>query len=186
MTESIYGFFGYKTIYDEAIQHLQTGDAIMEIGAFLGKSTTYMTNQLTKHNLDVHFYVLDLWDKKYCSSIDSVRNSLTIDDLYPTFFNNITTHGNLKCIIPLQGKSKDILQCLRRSFKFIFIDGSHVYEDVYADIQRCKELVHENGILAGDDYQHPDVKRAVDELLPDCEIIYGDGNIMYRTRRTWS
>ena len=65
-------------------------------------------------------------------------------------------------------------------FDFIYIDGSHKYEDIYKDIfdYRFKTSM----ILAGHDYgqnnQHDGVTRAVDELLGRPEVTYMDGSWM--------
>lgn len=58
----------------------------------------------------------------------------------------------------------------RRYFDFVFIDGSHFYEDVLKDIKCWYPLVKDGGILAGHDYgtgsrKRHDVKRAVDEFF---------------------
>ena len=49
----------------------------------------------------------------------------------------------------------------------IYIDGSHDYEDVVADLKSYWPLVNDGGIMFGDDYnpeQWPGVVKAVDEF----------------------
>lgn len=180
-SEQIYGFFGFQQIYDQSLPYINDGDNILEIGAFLGKSTSYMAKRLKEHKKNVKFYVVDLWERETCSSSSQVRDQFQQTDLFPIFKRNMEECGVFDSIIPIKGKSRDVLSSLEHiKFKFIFIDGSHLYDDVYYDISTCKNMLTEDGILAGDDYQHPDVKRAVDELLPTCKIVYGAGNIMYR------
>jgi cephalosporin hydroxylase len=59
------------------------------------------------------------------------------------------------------------------SLSFVLLDASHTYKDVAADIEAWLPKVKSGGILAGDDYHHTwqGVVDAVDELLPDAEII---------------
>jgi predicted O-methyltransferase YrrM len=55
------------------------------------------------------------------------------------------------------------------SIDFVYIDASHEYDDLVADIKAWLPKLNKGGIMAGDDYGvgvHPDVKRAVDELFP--------------------
>lgn len=47
---------------------------------------------------------------------------------------------------------------------FIFIDGDHRYSAVRMDLMCAKNLISKNGIIAGDDYNWPEVKKAVDDF----------------------
>ena len=61
-----------------------------------------------------------------------------------------------------------------QSFDWVYIDGSHDYEDVLADLKTWKLKIKKNGILFGDDYYWRDtkgnycVKKAVDEFISTC------------------
>ena len=52
----------------------------------------------------------------------------------------------------------------------VFIDGSHEYEDVKADILRWKSRLASGGILCGHDATWPGVKQALSELIPSHSI----------------
>lgn len=65
---------------------------------------------------------------------------------------------------------------------FVFIDGSHGYEDVLDDIVCWKSIVRRGGIIAGHDYDQPDVKRAVDAILGDVEVFKGDAQWIWWKR----
>lgn len=50
----------------------------------------------------------------------------------------------------------------------VFLDASHDYENVSADIQAWHEILAPNALFCGHDYPSWEgVKRAVDELIPD-------------------
>ena len=51
-----------------------------------------------------------------------------------------------------------------QSVDLIFIDGNHTYEFVKNDCVNWWSKVDRNGIMCGDDYYMPEVKRAVDEF----------------------
>jgi hypothetical protein len=51
----------------------------------------------------------------------------------------------------------------------VFIDGSHVYEDVVKDIKTW--LPRTNKILCGHDYGQWDIARAVKEQLGDVVVL---------------
>ncbi len=53
-------------------------------------------------------------------------------------------------------------------FDWIYIDGDHSYQGVQADLATYIDKVRPGGIVAGDDYDHPNhpgVTRAVDEMV---------------------
>lgn len=54
----------------------------------------------------------------------------------------------------------------------VFVDAAHDYESVRRDIQTAMRLLKPGGLLCGHDYSGswPDVRRAVDELVPDRQV----------------
>ena len=53
-----------------------------------------------------------------------------------------------------RGPSRDVLPDLPDdAFDLVFIDGSHAYDDVVADLRNGKRLVRADGILCGDDME---------------------------------
>ncbi len=51
---------------------------------------------------------------------------------------------------------------------FLFIDGSHEYEDVKADFDNYHGLVRPGGVIGFHDVNHPPVKRLWDEINIPC------------------
>jgi hypothetical protein len=64
---------------------------------------------------------------------------------------------------------------LEHYIEFCFIDGSHEYEDVKADILAYLPKVKKGGILSGHDYDRiwAGVIQAVDETLGQVEVVHG-------------
>jgi hypothetical protein len=48
------------------------------------------------------------------------------------------------------------------------IDGDHSYEAVKADIQAWLPKMKRGGVISGDDYMWPGVKKAAEEAFPGC------------------
>jgi len=63
----------------------------------------------------------------------------------------------------------DVLQRYDATFDFVYIDASHEYESVLADIKAYAKLVKPGGFLIGDDYfqNWPGVIKAVDEFAEE-------------------
>jgi len=78
------------------------------------------------------------------------------------------------------------LACKRiedRSVDLLFIDGSHQYLEVKADIINYSPKVKDEGILCGHDYNadvHPGVVKAVDEIFNRSFNILGSSSIWRR------
>ena len=183
----IYGFFGFKHIYDEAIEIIEDGDNILEIGAFLGKSTSYMCKLLKERKKKVNFYVVDPWEQNTCSPSPSIQKTVP-ENMFKKFKENMRVRGFLNTIIPIKSTSLGAYEKLKdKTFKFIFIDGSHAYEDVVKDAKLYGPLVSHEGIFAGDDYQAPGVRRAIREVLGNNHLtIQGAGNIMWKREFKWN
>ena len=134
--------------------------SVIEIGCFLGKSTAFFVSQgCDVKSIDTFEGADDL----NCTA--EVQKRLPI--LYEQFLFNIKELGIADKVEVLKGSSEfwnkeyPVLEA-----DLIFIDGSHIYEDVKKDIQMW--LPRAQKILCGDDYnlEHKGVKDAVDELLP--------------------
>ena len=46
-----------------------------------------------------------------------------------------------------------------RRFGLIYIDGSHLFEDVFVDVHYCAQLLEMGGIMLLDDSTHPDIAK---------------------------
>lgn len=82
-------------------------------------------------------------------------------------------HGRFRII---QARSLDVAKdwpyWLERP-DFVYIDGSHAYQDVRDDLAAWWEMLPPDGILAGHDYHadHPDVMRAVEDFARDRGLV---------------
>jgi hypothetical protein len=69
-------------------------------------------------------------------------------------------------ITVIEGDSAESAELLDdASLAFCYIDAAHDYESVKRDILAWRSKVKPDGILAGHDYQYPDVEKAVKELI---------------------
>lgn len=88
-------------------------------------------------------------------------------NLYYDFLSNIVLSELSDVVVPFPQTS-----CIAaRWFKshniladVVYIDGSHDYDDVKLDVELYWNIISSKGIIFGDDYNIPDVKRAVDEF----------------------
>ena len=55
-----------------------------------------------------------------------------------------------------------------KKIDYVFLDGGHEYNTVKNDLESCKEVILNNGVVLCDDYDlsyAPGVKKAIDEFI---------------------
>ena len=162
-------WFSYPNLYKSMVEKFSSGSKFVEIGSWKGKSSSYMAVEIANSNKDIDFYCVDTWE----GSIEH-KNNTEISMLYDIFLNNMKSIESY--YTPLKMKSLDAVSRFGdHSLDFVFIDGSHEYEDVKEDIKAWLPKVKPGGILAGHDYYiegtdwFPGVKQAVNEELTGFE-----------------
>lgn len=135
---------------------------VIEIGCFLGKSTSFFVSQGCRvFSIDTFEGASDL------NGVAEVQKRLPT--LYEQFLFNLKELGIEKEVVVYKGTSEQArLEHKTIKADMVFIDGSHEYEDVKKDIELW--LSGAKKIICGDDYNkdHEGVMRAVDEMLPDA------------------
>jgi predicted O-methyltransferase YrrM len=146
---------------------------IVEIGCWAGRSTRALADSTSGE-----IYAIDTWNGDGAPGVQQAIHRELLhgkpEDWLLGQFN--TNTADLKNIHIMQMTSLEAAVKLRdQKFDMIFIDASHDYENIKADILAWRSLLSEGGLLCGHDYVQswPDVGRAVDELLPERKICEG-------------
>ncbi len=161
--QNIDGWFTFDQLYREVVRKFDNG-VFVEIGAWLGKSTSFMAVEIINQNKNIQFYCVDTWE----GSDESIHknNQLVIDKkLFDQFLLNIEPVKNK--IIPYRMTSTQASKLFENnSVDFCFIDGDHSYEGVKNDLENWYPKVKKGGIIAGHDYPTWEtVKQAVDDFI---------------------
>jgi hypothetical protein len=140
--------------------------SIAEIGCWKGRTTT----ALLSHCPGI-VYAVDHW-RGSIAELNGPHREARERDIYAEFCSNTTGHNNL---FIRRGESTEIAERLP-IVDMVFIDGGHTYEEVRADITSWtpKALC----MIAGHDWDIPDVKRAVTEVFGE-RVKRGAGSIWY-------
>lgn len=162
--KDIKGYFVVEQFYDYIVDtHLKDGMNIVEIGAFLGQSTSYLAQLIKNKNLKLTFNVVDHW--KLSDGLERLPENMD-RDIFKQFCENIKDCGVRDIITILKKDSVEASKDFQdKSLDFVFIDASHDYENVKKDINAWLPKIKPGGIISGDDY-HPTwsgVVAAVDE-----------------------
>jgi len=128
--------------------YLDKTKTVLELGTYVGVSTKLFA-----------YYA------KHITTVDIVKQS-NIDSL-------LNEYNNIQFI---QGKTKDILSSLNTKYDLIYIDADHSYSGVKQDILNSINLLNENGIISGHDYDsntQNDIFKVVNEFFPKIKV-YSD------------
>jgi predicted O-methyltransferase YrrM len=164
-TSQIDGWFNHQAAYDYLLANMSKDGTFVELGAWLGKSSSYLCDKATGQNI----FIVDSF-KGTAEYLDSYYKLAKTDDIYNLFTENM---GERK-YTAIKATSKAAARKFKaESLDVVFIDLDHSYEAVKEDIKLWLPKVKKGGYIAGDDYHEnwKGVIQAVDELLPHATFI---------------
>lgn len=139
---------------------------VVELGSWLGSSTRF----ILQHAINAKVIAIDHWSnniKDYGNGGSTDASSdpgiEKIGTLWETFLVNCWDYKDR--LYPVRAYTQDGLKKLKDYdivADVVYIDASHSYEDVLADITLSREL-WPNAQIVGDDYTWESVRRAVHE-----------------------
>jgi hypothetical protein len=139
---------------------------VVELGSWLGSSTRYILNKAPNANvIAIDHWSNDLKDYGNGGSTDASSDPgiEKIYTLWETFLVNCWDYRNR--LYPVRAYTQEGLNILKGfdiKADIVYIDASHSYEDVLADITLSREI-WPNAQIIGDDYVWDSVRKAVHE-----------------------
>lgn len=158
---TIQNWFDYSDVFKEMVDKAQDGFKFVEIGVWKGSSTSFMGVEIYNSKKQISYDAIDTFE-------GSQEHGDVSSFLYDEAISNLQPLIDLGVVNVIKGHSLDVVNTYEdESIDFCFIDGSHEYEDVKADILAYLPKVKKGGILAGHDYDPAwqGVMRAVDEVI---------------------
>lgn len=164
----------FQDLYSEVVKFYPDNSHFIEVGSWKGRSSSFMGVEIMNSGKKIKFDCIDPWmgdldtlGEVYDSFVPKNSNP---DWLYLEFISNIKPVSSY--INPIRLRSIQASKMYKdRSLDFVFIDGSHEYEDVKEDIYHWYPKIKKGGIIAGHDYTtYAGVKEAVDEFFNLEEI----------------
>ncbi|MDD2850973.1 MAG: class I SAM-dependent methyltransferase [Desulfuromonadaceae bacterium] len=149
---------------------LPEGAQILEIGSYLGASTTALGHGIMLRRSALYsLYCLDSWqdyEKQGFYAKGIAPPEASDIDILSSFIHTTSFMGEQLRI--LKGTSSQFAPLLPSEFfDMVFVDGAHDYENVFFDINLALRIIKPSGLICGHDYHSDglDVVRAVDELI---------------------
>lgn len=134
---------------------------IVEIGGFMGRSTLWLARGL-RHAGGGSIFSIDPHDG---AERPRVRTDI---DSHRAFVENITRAGATDLVESIRERSQEVAKTWNRPIALLWIDGSHEYEDVLADLEGFGPHVIAGGHIALHDtrgHGFPGVRRAMLEYF---------------------
>ena len=167
--KTVQGFFTYPELYLEAVSKAERSDLLIEVGSYKGQSACFMAEAIRNSQKDLLFVCVDHFQGS---------EEHTEKDFYHQFLLN--TAPLSRWIHPIKEDSITASQRFKdNDVFFVFIDASHDYDSVKADIEAWLPKVRKGGILAGHDWHHQPVKDAVTDVLGEVEPYTGGCWVKY-------
>ena len=144
----------------------------IEVGCWAGATTYFLSDRFTT------VYAVDHWQGS--ERLTDIANNVGNEVVFETFCRNMGQRL-ISTVVPLRGLSmfwSSVWPECRKA-DLVFIDASHDYASVKADIAAWWPHVKAGGILCGHDYNtHGGVQKAVDDFGKDGVI----ANVWWRKK----
>lgn len=159
---------------------------ILEIGCLEGSSSTYFSDHLMNQP-DSRLVCVDPFDADNPTTPQTKGGSYTKQ----IFLENMAKSKNGDKMTLIEKYSSDFYKTNTDTFNIIYIDGSHLVEDVYLDFNECLKILEPGGIMWMDDYLCGDgvsvrdcIDKAYDENKDKLEIIFKRYQIGFKKNNT--
>lgn len=165
--ESIDGWFNFQGIYGSQVALANDGAHFVEVGAWLGKSTSFMAVEIINSDKKIQFDVVDTWkgSTEHWNHPDIKKHGTILHKF------NENTRSVRHIINPIQKPSVEASKLYKdKSLDFVFIDAAHDFKNVKNDILAWFPKIKINGTLAGHDIHFNGVRRAVNEVLKEYDV----------------
>lgn len=168
----------FAPFYNDIAVKLPDNCVIAEVGVADGYSSLYMAHWLHRLNKKFTLYMIDSLDYGGHDQLNTITNHVARSG-----------HGDNITIFPYSSLDASC-KFPDNHFDFVFIDASHKYEETKADIRLWYHKLKDGCLLAGHDYNMEEVKRAVDEVIPEKfqrpTLYHQDGTIQQTfTNKPW-
>jgi hypothetical protein len=152
--KNVEGWFNMEKQYLELLENTPENGVFVELGAYKGKSTSFIVTEILNRKRNIKFYTVDTF-----SGVSEISNEkekiayskVNISNIYESFLestNNVK--DGFKTIISTSDRAANHFE--DNSVDAIFIDAGHSFEAVLADLEAWYPKMKNNSIMSGHDY----------------------------------
>jgi predicted O-methyltransferase YrrM len=150
---------------------------ILEIGCFEGLATSQFSDELLLHP-DSRLFAVDPFD------LGDTTTPLTVET-EKLFLRNIHRSEHASKICVYKGFSDEFFKVNKQMFDFVYIDGSHIPDQVLRDVVNSFNFTKKEGIIWMDDYDaNNELRSTIDKFLDanadNVEVVHRGYQIGFR------
>jgi predicted O-methyltransferase YrrM len=147
------GWFAYQDLYTDVVKAAGNDDVFVEVGAWFGKSTNYMAQQIRESKKNIQFTTVDTWKGTDDEDIHQEIVGSFAGDIFYEFVDNSILSDNYGHIDMIKDTSKNASnQFANGSIDYLMLDAGHSYDALMEDLKAWYNKVKPGGIVSGDDY----------------------------------
>jgi hypothetical protein len=184
--DSIFGWFDFADIYAQVVESApKEGAHFVEVGSFLGKSTSFMAVEIANSEKRIVFDAVDTWlgNPSQPETFAMIKDHAA-GDAFAAFIANMKRGGLMLYVNAVRLPSTRAAALYQdSSLDFVFIDAEHAYESCRDDIRAWWRKVKPGGTIAGHDVFYPSVNQAVTEFFGNAYVIRGNSWVVQCVRR---
>lgn len=147
--------WGHDLFFKELIEK-ENIKTVCEVGTYMGKSSHFFAKMLPSDGkvttIDTFKGSPEHYAKKLFVQLNEMYHNAVVNLKLGEFEKKIQIINRKSCDVNLNGEVFDL----------VYIDGPHDMHTVINDIIKYRNSIKTNGILSGDDYLWPEVKKGVD------------------------
>jgi predicted O-methyltransferase YrrM len=153
----IEGWFDFPDLYSSVVERLSDGAHVVEVGAWLGKSTAYLAVEILNSGKAIRFDVVDWFQgSPECDAVGA-----TVPDQRAHFDANLAPVRHIIRDVHAEPSVEAAKRYRDGSLDFVFIDAAHATDSALADLEAWWPKLRPGGMLAGHDADWPSVQAAV-------------------------
>lgn len=154
---------------------------VVELGSWLGAFTIFIADHLDDSS---KVYAVDIWEETpECTSAMGLKPAEAqkfYQILYQQFLSNMIHQKLTHKIIPIRMRTVEAAEKVDINPDLVYVDASHAEEDVYNDVKSWYPKIVSGGIMCGDDWGWPSVRRGVTRIAEELnQTIHAEGNIWW-------
>lgn len=167
---TVEGFFsqGECDFLQSVLDRADSPSHFIEVGSWKGRSASFMAVAIHNSGKTIKFDCVDTWEGS--DEIAHVNdNDVKNGTLFETFKQNMKPVEGMYNAVQLPSVTAAKLY-EDKSLDFVFLDASHDYDNVVADIVAWLPKVKEGGIIGGHDALHPPIVAACADTVGQVDL----------------